>query len=337
MNQDKYYEIAGELYNNKEYARAIEILNKVHKKYPDDTDILVLLAGCYIEITRFLDAARILLIAAKIEPNEPIILYNLGYALLCSGRLDDAYKYFEKCLELNPPKEIKKMVQKMLKEKDYFKKNLDVNGCSTLEEEFEVYDDFIKAQEFLYSGKYDKSILLYNRILEVNPNHYQSIQNIGTAYILQNQPEKALPYFEKSNNLHPTDNLGIANLAYAYYKIGNIEKSDSYIKELESKIDKPILRDLIRIITILIEIKEYNLARKLIEESEYKNPQIVFFSGVLHALKKEYPEAKARFKMLSPISFIAHKYYEAVCLLENEKITEYSFEPKIIESTIDML
>ena len=75
-------------------------------------------------------------------------------------------------------------------------------------------------------------------------------------------------------------------------------------KELESKIDKPILRDLIRIITILIEIKEYNLARKLIEESEYKNPQIVFFSGVLHDLKKEYPEAKARFKMLSPISFI---------------------------------
>ncbi len=235
MNKDEYYETAWELYNNKEYAKAIELLHKAQKKYPDDTDILVLLAGCYIKITRFLDASRVLLIADKIEPNEPTIIYNLGYALLCSRRLDDAYKYFEKTLFCNPPKEIKQMVKKMLIKKEDFQKNMDISGCNTLEEEFEVYDDFIKAQEFLYNKQFDKAILLYNRVLDINPNHYQSVQNIGTAYILQNQPEKALPYFEKSYSLHPSDNLCLANLAYAHYKIGNFEKSDSYFQELEKR------------------------------------------------------------------------------------------------------
>ena len=88
---------------------------------------------------------------------------------------------------------------------------------------------------------------------------------------------------------------------------------------------------------MLIELKKYDFARKLIDECEYKSSQIVFFSGILHALKKEYSQAKERFNMLSHDSFIAHKYYEAVCSLEKGEIKEFDFKPVIIESTIDTL
>jgi len=337
MKKDEYLEIAGELYKDKRYREAIELLDEAQERYPKDAEILMLLAICYIEIIRFIDAVRILLKADKIEPNDPTILYNLGFALLCAGRIKDAYGYFEKCLKLNPEKKIRKMIHRLIKTRGEFEETLDKSECISLEEEFEVYDDFVKAQGYLFSREYGHAISLYKNILERAQNHYPSIQNIGVAYMMQNQPEKAITYFEKSYNLRPTNNLCIANLAHVHYKLGNLEKSESYIKELETKIDKPTLRDLVRILTILIEIKQYNFARKLIVECEYKSSQVVFFSGVLYALEKNYLQAKVRFKMLSPISSIAYKYHEAVCSLEKRKIKEYYFEPKIIRPSIEML
>ena len=189
----------------------------------------------------------------------------------------------------------------------------------------------------MYSGEFKEAISLYENILKKVPKHYQSIQNIGVVYMMQDLPDKALPYFEKSYSLHPTDNLGITNLAYANFKIGNIEKTNEYIKELEKKLDKPILRDLIRMLVALIELKEYDLARRLIDECEYKSSQVVFFSGILYAIKKDYSKAKAIFKELSPMSFIAYKYHNAIIDIEKGRIKEHNFEPVIIESSVDML
>ena len=338
MNREEYFDRATELYECKKYGEAIELLVRANTKYPDDTDILLLLAGCYVQITRFIDAVKVLLLANKIEPNEPTILYNLGYALLCGGRINDAYKYFDECLKLNSPKEVRKMAQGMIKNRVEFEKMLDKSESISLQEEFDVYDFFLEAQKYLYSGKYEKAIFIYNKILEKVPKHYQSIQNIGTAYMMQNMLEKAISYFEKSIALHPSDDMCLANLAHAYHKIGNVEKSEFYIKELEKNIDKPILRDLIRILVILIEIKQFDFARKLINDSEHNNIQVDFLSGILYALQKDYQNAKSIFLKLKGVSDLASEYYNADCSLEEGKIKEYAFESRnIIDSSVEVL
>lgn len=111
MNNEQLYDEAAELYEEEKFAEAINLLEKAHNKDQEDVDVIVLLAGCYLKITHFTEVAKWLIVADKIETNNPVVKYNLGYALLCMGRLNDAMKNIKKCLRLNPDKEIKKLWQ----------------------------------------------------------------------------------------------------------------------------------------------------------------------------------------------------------------------------------
>lgn len=338
MKSQEYLDIATDYYENKRYGEAIDLLERALKKYPNDTDILLLLSGCYMEITRFIDAIKILLFADKIEPNDASISYNLGFALLCAGRLDDCYKYLKKCLECNPPKEIKKMATRMLNSSEEFKSKLEKSESITLEDELEKYDNFTKAQKSLYAKEYDRALALYNRILEKNPNHHPSIMNIGVAYIMQDEFEKALPFLERAYDIKPNDPMSIINLAHAHYFLGNKDKANKYIQELKQKLKEPILRDLIRIITALIKMKEFDFAKSLLKSLEYRNPQLTFLSGVLFAIQKEYKKAKKRFSVLMEFDEVSEEYYNAITKLEEGKIKEFDFEPRnIIEGSIEVL
>src|SRR3989338_1911740 len=120
MGKEELYNKGAELYENERYAEALEILSEAYRKCPDDVDTIVLLAGCYINIAHFTEAARLLLDADKLDSKNPMIKYNLGYTLLCMGRVNDAMGCMEKCLRLNPEAEIKKMAKRMINSRKHF-------------------------------------------------------------------------------------------------------------------------------------------------------------------------------------------------------------------------
>jgi Flp pilus assembly protein TadD len=138
MNAEKLYFKGAELYEQGKYAEAIDVLSKACENAPYDADTLILLAGCYLNIYRYTDATKVLILADKTDAQNPIIKYNLGYALLCMGRLNDGKDYIKECLQLNPPSEIKKMAKRMLKSEKYFADHLENNYKISLEEEFKV-------------------------------------------------------------------------------------------------------------------------------------------------------------------------------------------------------
>ena len=153
MNKEEAYDYAYRLYEDGNNSEAITVLEGLCREHPEFLDALNLYAGCLINISHFIDATRILMNAEKIDPESPEIKYNLGYALLCAGRVSDAMRYFEESLKMNPQTEAKKMAERMLKERQDFEKNIENNYPISLEEEFECYDNFLKAQRFLYSKK----------------------------------------------------------------------------------------------------------------------------------------------------------------------------------------
>ncbi len=340
MSEEDLYNLGVELYEEERFAEAIHVLSKAHARNKKDIDVLVLLAGCYIRIARFTEAARLLLSADKINSNDSMIKYNLGYALLCMGRLDDAMKYINECLQLNSEPEIKKMAKRMLKSKEFFVEKLENNYKISLEEEFECQANFSKAQEYLYTKHFAEAITLYKFILEKKHDFHRAIQNIGVCYIQQGNPQEALKQFEKSLSISPNDELCLGNIAHAYYLLGNSEKSNEYSKKVINIIKKPLLRDLIRLVTLFIEIKQFGFARKLLNDysDDYNNPQLTFLSGLLYARQKEYSAAKEEFKNISKMSKVARDYLEKVELISDGRIKEFNFELKMaIDAREDMI
>ncbi len=340
MNKDQLYDKGAELYAEGMYAEAIGVLLKAHAKDPGNIDVIILLAGCHINIAHFTDAARLLILADRLDADNPLIKYNLGYALLCMGRLNDATKCMKECLRLNPPSEIKNMAKRMLESKKYFAEGLENNYDISLEEEFECAEKFSKAQEHLYANRFEEAVALYKYILDKKPNFHRVIQNIGVCYTKSGQPEEALKFLENALHICPQDALCLGNLANAQYLLGNQNKSREYSEKAMTVAKEPLLRDLIRLVTLFIDIEQFEFARKLLDnyKDAHDNAQLTFLSGVLYAKQKEYLAAKNEFCKIRHCSNIARKYLSNTEQIIAGRINEYDFEPKIaVDCKIDMI
>jgi len=331
MDKEELYNKRAGLYENGRYAEALEALSEAHRKDPEDVDTIVLLAGCYINIAHFTEAARLLLDADKLDPSNPMIKYNLGYALLCMGRVNDAMRCMKKCLRLNPEAEIKKMAKRMIKSEEHFTEKLENNYEIPLEEEFECEEKFLLAQKHLYNKQLEEAIALYEWILEKKPDFHRAIQNIGVCYIQGGKLKESLKYFERALSISPNDDLCLGNFAHAYYLLGDYEKSQEYSEKSMKYVNEPLLRDLFRLITLFIEIEQFEFARELLSKygSTHDNAQLTFLSGVLYAKQREYLAAKEEFQSIRKYSKTAMEYFEKAKALSDGKIKDYNFEAKI--------
>lgn len=334
--QEEIYNYAYDLFEEKEYSEAINILEKFISKHNYFIDAFILLANCFVEINHFTDAARVLLNAEKINSKNPIIKYNLGYSLLCMGRVSDSINYFKEALELNPPEEIKEMSKRMLTERKFFEEKMENNYKISLAEEFECHDIFLEARQLLYSGRENEAINLYFKIIEKKPEHSETLHNIGAAYFKLGQFEKAIEFFDKSKK---NDLLFLSNMAISNYKLGNKQKTKEYIELIRNSNEIPFTRDAVRILTILIELNENSLAKKITTDciKKLQHPQLEFIYGVLLAKEGEFELAKNVFFSLKDYSDVCINYYKATEKLIKGDILNYDFNPEIICDDIQVI
>lgn len=64
-------------------------------------------------------------------------------------------------------------------------------------------------------GQYDKSIEIWNVIVEKDPKNTSALNNIGTAFMMKEQVQDAIMLFNKVLEIAPDDQLAKNNLAWA--------------------------------------------------------------------------------------------------------------------------
>lgn len=74
-------------------------------------------------------------------------------------------------------------------------------GCSSVPETPEAY--FREAMKAKEEGNYDDAISHWKSVLEGKPHHVPSLTNLGTAYLVNDQPANALTYFERALEQNP--------------------------------------------------------------------------------------------------------------------------------------
>jgi tetratricopeptide (TPR) repeat protein len=68
---------------------------------------------------------------------------------------------------------------------------------------------------YLHTGDYDQAIRAWQRVLSLDPENALAANNIGTAYMLKQRPNLAVPWFQKAIALDPAQQIAKNNLAWA--------------------------------------------------------------------------------------------------------------------------
>lgn len=154
---------------------------------PDDYEAQIKAAEMYYQIQRFDGAIEFLKRASQLKPDDYETTVNLGNAYFDAQKYEDAEKSYSAALA---------------------KKADDVN----------VRTDLGLTFVFRGSPNYDRAIQEFQRSLEVDPNHIQTLQNLTVAYTKKGDSVKAKATLARLEGLDST-NTAIAKLRDDLQKI----------------------------------------------------------------------------------------------------------------------
>lgn len=176
------------------------------------------------------------------------VIYN-------SDELEKAFKYIDKGIKDNPNRLDMRFgkiyVYGELEDWDSFTDEMitTIEYSSTKSSPWLWTNDEVQDgdNDFMLSGMQDYQLQLYNTqdnsllmnmrqiantILDINPNHVESLSNLSITYTLLGEFDKAIEPLLKAEAINPEDYIVIANIANTYKKMENTEKSIEYYKKL---------------------------------------------------------------------------------------------------------
>ncbi|MEO0128075.1 MAG: tetratricopeptide repeat protein [candidate division WOR-3 bacterium] len=137
----------------------------------------------------FTEAKREFEEALKFKEDDSELLASLGEVNLFLNKLDDAYNYFSRCLELD---------------------SLSVRGLNGL------------GSVYLKKNNYEQAKACFEKVIAVDKNYIQGLANLGLANYLLNQIEEAVKIFNAAIEQGSED--AKYNLGMYLYKKGDYEQ-----------------------------------------------------------------------------------------------------------------
>lgn len=187
-----------QLYNysvqEKDYEKALEIVRKAKKAYPDDPDFSKYEIGLLIELDMVDDAMKEAKASIDNNPNNPELYFSYATLLEETGNPEEAEKQYKKALEIDP---------------DHYNCNFNLGVLV-----FNRSQGLIKERNALGYKEKDKINELTEKI--------------------NAQLEAALPIWEKLYNLDATDSTVLETLNYIYTNLGINDKAKKMQDELET-------------------------------------------------------------------------------------------------------
>lgn len=169
------------------------------------------------------------------DPDNVEISYHMGILLVKMGEYRQAVDYFDKILDSSYQfiyhVHILNLKAYALSQLNEFK-----SAKAVLEEVLRYNGNDIKALSILsyihYKAKeYDVALRIYNRILKIDGNHFNTINSKGFLLIYtEKNIDKGLELCKKAYQLNPNSPAVLDSLGWGYYKKGDLDKSLTYIK-----------------------------------------------------------------------------------------------------------
>ena len=150
------------------------------RKEPDNFDAQMKAAELYNQIQRFDGAVEFLARANQLKPNDYDVIVQLGNSNFDADKYTEAEKWYTRALTM---------------------KSDDIN----------VRTDLGLTFIFRDPPNYDRAIQEFNRSLQIDPDHVQTLQNLTVAYTKKGDAEKAKSTLAKLQQVDPS-NAAISRL-----------------------------------------------------------------------------------------------------------------------------
>lgn len=249
-----YYNLALSYQSMKDYDRAIVTYNKFLELNPTDYDGLYNLALVYFTKENFPKAVEFFEKCVEIKQDEDgIKAFILAY--ISNNETQKAIDFAQKILETKENGiDLCYIIAKTFENKNSFNKDFKyvdvaIEIYSTIVEKDPKYFDAYLSISICYAkkGEWGKSVDFCEKALEANPKSYEANNQMGLVYYCCDEIKEAVQYYEKALKLKPDGDYKVySNLAYAYEKIGQIDKAIKIFTKLVSKFHQCPVKDEIK-------------------------------------------------------------------------------------------
>lgn len=218
--------------NDNQPDRALFIYQRLLEKTPDDVDLLMAVSGLHFDQKHYDQAATTLERVLRLEPNHRDALLRLARTYDAWGEAEKAEKTYEA-------------------------------GVRAFPHDSDLI--FSYAVHRYRRGQYQQAIQLFQQVLDLEPDHFEAVTNIGNAYLslaetlrkqlratphgrltaekihqLKNRVilnyRRAIPYLEQALKLQPEDANLWRNLGIAYLNTGETKKGEeAFLRSEELK------------------------------------------------------------------------------------------------------
>ena len=186
------------LYSAGQLQEALNLIEILHTKYPNQSIIYNINGACYSGLNKFDSAIKCYKKAIEVSPNYSDAYNNLGNALLRIGNLDEAAMFLKKAIIIKP---------------DYI--DAIFNLGSTLKE----------------LGQLEESNRLFKKVISLKPNHFKAHLLLGLNLKIAKQYSLAIIYLEKVLELRPKFAPGYLNIGNIYSDLGQKKQAIQYFEK----------------------------------------------------------------------------------------------------------
>lgn len=193
-------------YLKKTYQRILEL-------DPQNLQVKSKLAEHYLEDRSLEEAFALLDELVEEEPENALHLTNLGIACEVSHRLEEARKWWEKALEVNPH---------------------EGTAIELLSKQY-----YTTAMSCYRKRRFDESLDILEKLLKLKPKHYQALSLRGAVYSRQGKTEMAESSFQQAVDCDPQNPVIYMEIGSTMLDSEEDERAEYYFSEAERHCRNP--------------------------------------------------------------------------------------------------
>jgi len=158
--------------------------------------------GSYLATANNL-AIESLIMAASLEPTNPVLFTEMGKIYFSIGQTEKAAEAYEKSLALkNDYSDAKFNLAKAKDEQGKYDEALAL--LDDLEDRYDAASVFYEEGRIFYNQRrYDAAIEEFKKVIGISPNHANALYSLAVAFQATGEKQEALYYFKKVAQLNP--------------------------------------------------------------------------------------------------------------------------------------
>jgi tetratricopeptide (TPR) repeat protein len=244
----------GVLYSlKKDHQKSLEYLLKAEQLDSTDAGIYNSLGVTYSNLLDSANAMKYYRKAVALKPEKMEYVRNLAALILGENKLNEAQSMITKALQYDTTDaEAYYMLSKILiAKKDYRGAEKYLEKMVNLKP-WETKYLFLQAFYKEKIQKPEEAAAIYERIVTLQPEHFDAHERLGVLYITMKRYPDALAQFEQAAKIHPNDLNARMMLGAAYYFNAKPDESQAIYKELKEK-DADLAEKMIDLIKVGID------------------------------------------------------------------------------------